>query len=132
MSILPLSSLFGISINYLSVSINVTDTTYTPTQGMDIQSIDESRIITGAVDTSGSQRLENLFGGNVSDGDISITTTDTLYIGDIVNYAANELQRQSYITWEGLTYRVADCSPWLKHGDFKVYLAKRHVRQDLV
>lgn len=132
MSLLPLTFAFDICMSYLEQPIQIIDSIYTPTNGIDIQSIDYERTIMGILDPSSSQKLENIFGGNVSDGDIGISTKEMLYIGDQIDYNSEEEQKQSFVIWNGRSYRVKSCADWRVHGGFEVYLAERHVVQDLV
>jgi hypothetical protein len=69
-----------------------------------------------------------MFGGNVSDGDIGITTHEVLHVGDI--YAQGTLQRQTFIKYRGLDYRIVDHADWTEQAGVHVYLATRHITQD--
>jgi len=128
MSFLPLTSQFALCASFFELEVLVCDTAYVTTNGEDRLTDLGSRTINAAVDVSAGQRLEQMFGGSVSDGDIGITTSDDLFIGD--SYVVGAAQKQSYITWEGLEYRVTDLAPWKQHTGKNVYLAKRHVKQD--
>lgn len=130
MSILPLTGLIGIGLSFYLIPVSIVDTQYTNVDGNDVQSIVESRTIQAAVDPSNSRQLENIFGGNVSDGDIGIYTQDTLYIDD--QYDTGSRGKQSYITFQNFKYRVVNVADWAAQAGMKVYLAKRHVKQDIV
>ena len=129
MSLLPFTFPFALAISFFELEIAVTDTEYLPVDGRDVQQPPVTRTIRGAVDAGGSQRLEQLFGGSVTDGDIGIYTDATLYSVDI--YTPNvDVQKQSFVTWNNLQYRVTDLSAWVPQIGQSVYLAKRHVTQD--
>jgi len=120
------------AIKMLSIPVLVTDTSYTTnTTGEDVQTLLANRTIKAAVDASNSRELQNMFGGNVSDGSIGIFTTATLYIDDIYSTAATR-SKQSFVEYEGFKYRVTKAAPWKKQAGFTAYLAERHITQDVV
>jgi hypothetical protein len=136
MSILPLTIHASIAIGMLSISVPVIDTQYETVGGVDIQVPVGNRTIEAAVDASTRRTLELIFGGSVSDGDIGIwplNSNDILYWID--NFEAqpfvdDDLRKQSFIMYGGNEYRVTGASDFTPQAGHKVYLAKKHVRQD--
>ena len=128
---IPLAGLVATALMFVQIDLSVTDTQYDVASGQDVQTVIGNRTIKAGVGPSGGKRLENMFGGNVSAGDIAITTLDELYIGDIYQ-VGYENQRQSFVTYNGLRYRVVDLSPWGIQTGVNVYRASRHVTQDIV
>lgn len=126
----PLSAGAAFVIGFFQLDISVSDTRYTATSGQDMQAITDTRIIKGAVDASNSTQLQNLFGGNVSDGSIGIYTNDILHIDD--QYVINNRNMQSFITYGVYIYRVTQVASWDGQASARVYLAERHVTQDLI
>lgn len=129
MSLIPFTFPFALAMSFFEQEIAVTDTEYITVGGRDQQQTPVTRTIFGAVDSGGSQRLEQLFGGSVTDGDIGVFTNATLYSTDIYD-PLTETQKQSFVTWNNLQYRVTDLSAWAPQVGQNVYLAKRHVKQD--
>lgn len=133
MSILPLGFATSIAVSMLSVPIAVTDVSYNAVNGIDRQTIDATRTIDAAVDASNSRRIEQIFGGSVSDGSIMIYITDEdveLYFIDI--YAEGTSRRQSFVVYGRYQYRVTTVADWTAQAGMKIYLAERHITQDLV
>jgi hypothetical protein len=130
MSLVPMINALTLAVSCFTTDLDVIDTQYVKQGAVDIQQIVARRKIYGAVDKSGARKLENIFGGSVSDGSIAIHTEGILYIGDI--YEVGAAQKQSYFIWNDLTYRVAGIDPWYKQTGVRIYLAVRHVTQDLV
>lgn len=133
MSIFPLQFVYSIALNMLALpnGLDVVDTIYDYADGQDVQEVVEERNISPViVDKSGSRRMEQIFGGSVSDGDMMVVTSEPLYIADI--YEANQLQRQTFYNYHGYNYRIAAVEPWEDQLGFNAYLAKRHVKQDAV
>jgi len=108
-----------------SVPILVQDVIYTESGGTDNPGAPDSRTVQGAVDPSNARKMEYLFGGSVSDGDILIYTTGALYIDDM--YTSGAARQQSFVTYSGFQYRVANVADWTQQAGMFVYLAKRHV-----
>lgn len=128
MSILPL---FGpkLALGFYSSSYAVTDYEYETTDGEDSRVAYGSRTsFVAAIDPSNSRRLEMIFGGNVSDGDIGIYTEAELYIADI--YTPGTSPKQSFVTYQGFIYRVVEVADWMGQAGVRVYLGRRHVAQD--
>ena len=125
----PIQSPLALAVSILSINIAVTDTQYTATNGVDVQTQTGTRTITGAVDATNSKQMQHIFGGSVSDGDIMIITASPLYIDDVYTTSRG---KQSFITYGGLSYRVANNSDWTPQAGLQVYLAKRHVKQAVV
>lgn len=128
--LIPLIMPLTLAVSCYETDIAVTDTKYTKTGAVDVQSIVATRTIKGAVDKSGAKKLQMIFGGHVADGSIAIYTKDDLYIGD--SYVVGQLQMQSYFVHNGLTYRVVSLDPWQEQTGIKVYLGERHIAQELI
>jgi hypothetical protein len=120
----------SIALGLLSVppeSLVVTDVTYETVAGVDTQvEFIRHDPIVAAVDASGARRLEQIFGGSVSQGDIGIYTADELFFLDADN---NEERKQSFVTWQGFQYRIVAVDDWSARGGKRQYLASRHVTQ---
>lgn len=129
MSILPLSGILGLGLSFFLINLEVWETIYVKEDGIDKQVVQGKRIIQAGVDPSNMKRLEQLFGGSVSDGDIGITTSEALSIIDV---HVGDQQRQTYARYHGIDYRIADHADWTDQAGLHVYLAKRHVTQDLL
>jgi len=127
MSILPLSGVIGVGISFYYIPIDVQDVIYSASGGVDEQGSPLSRTIQGAIDPSNAQKLEYIFGGNVSDGDILIYTNAPLYIDD--QYAPEATRKQSFVTYSGFEYRVSHVADWSGQLGQFIYLAKRHIVQ---
>lgn len=129
MSILPLSGPLGVALTSFSLPITAQDTTYTATNGEDVQALSGAAYtISGAIEINRNQ-VEYLFGGSASSGSITVTTTAELYIDDV--YAPSATRKQSFITHAGTIYRVSQCLDWMQQAGVRVYLAERHVRQQV-
>lgn len=122
----------GLAMSFLTVPIVVTDTRWIKDEstGSDNQSIIATRKLNVPVDPNNSKQMQQIFGGSVSDGDIMILSSEPLYIEDL--YEAGERNQQSFVDYGGLTYRVSNEANWEPQAGMKVYLAKRHVKQELV
>lgn len=125
-----IAPLINIGLSFFLLDVNVTDTSYTATSGHDVQAVSKTRTIKAAVDPSNSKRLQNIFGGNVADGSIGIFTSDFLYIDDM--YTSGSRSLQSYVEYDGMTYRVMQKGSWTLQAGIRVYLAERHVAQDII
>lgn len=123
--ILPVAAGCALAISFFQIKLSVEDKTYTTVNGQDTLAPTASRQIDAAVDPSRSRQMERLFGGSVSDGDIGIYTKAVLYFTD--QYAEGEAQRQSFVTYQGIRYRVEEVADWTPQAGLRVYLAKRHV-----
>ena len=132
MSILPLQFPLLLAVDMLSTpnDVLVTDTRYDHVNDEDIQVIIGTRKIKGVVDKTGGRKREAIFGGSASDGDVTITTREILFISDTYNPGTE--QKQSFFEFYGYTYRVTDVSFWKNQLGFNVYLGKRHIKQELV
>lgn len=130
MSLLPLNLPIGLALSFYQLEVAVKDALYTTTDGEDKQAYFEARFIQACIDPGGGQRLEQMFGGSVSDGDIAIFTQETLFMVDMYDEGAQ--QKQSFVLYSGLNYRVAELSDWTPQAGVNVYLGKRHVRQDVI
>jgi hypothetical protein len=128
MSILPLTGILGSGLAFFLLSLETWETFYVTESGQDKQVIQGRHNIDAGVDPSGSQKLQRMFGGSVSDGDIGITTHEVLHVGDI--YVPGALQRQTFVKYEGLDYRIVDRANWTQQAGMSVYLATRHITQD--
>lgn len=112
--------------------LNVTDTRYDKVDFVDQQVKVDDRNIEAAVDKAGGRKVENIFGGSVSDGDLLIYTSAKLYISDEYDPGdPNDKQMQTFFSFHGFEYRVAGVDWWSQQLGMKVYLAKRHLQQEL-
>ena len=127
--IFPLADSIALALSFFYLSLSVEDMLYVTAGGQDVSETDETRTILAAVDPSRSRQMEYLFGGSLSDGDIGVYTLSELYSTDL--HAPGTEQRQSFLTYQGVRYRVADVSDWQPQANMRVYLAKRHVEQYL-
>ena len=118
------------AVGCFQTSVNVTDTQYVKQGANDVQQVLATRTIQGAVDRSSAKKLENIFGGNVSDGSIMVYTQEELFIDDI--YEVGSPQKQSFFTWERIKYRVVGIAPWYEVTGIRIYLAEIHVKQDII
>ena len=83
-----------------------------------------SRTIQAVVLTADVQELQILSGGDVSGGGIVIHTPETLYFQN-ANDAGDEL-RQSFIQWQGFTFRVVGTGFQSQNANFNTYIATRY------
>jgi hypothetical protein len=120
----------AMALSFLTIKVQVNDAVYQTINGEDKQVSFDSRNIDAAVDPSRSKALEMIFGGSLSDGDFGIFTHDTLHMVD--QYEEGEQVKQSFVTYAGVKYRVAEVADWTAQAGVFVYLAKRHVKQDIV
>ena len=123
---IPISGYIQMGLSFFEIPITVHDASYTKVSGQDVRTLSAPRPISAAVDPSGSKRLERIFGGSISDGDIGVFTTGTLHIQDLESGGA----LQSFVDYQGLTYRAANVADWLPQVGVNVYLCKRHLSQD--
>lgn len=130
MSILPLSHALSVAYNTFSTTITVQDVTYTTTNGEDVQANAGAEYVINAVVEVQGKTIEFLFGGSASSGSIAITTPEELFIDDVYAPAAN--RKQSFITYLGTVYRVAQCLDWTIQTGFRVYRAERHIKQQVI
>jgi hypothetical protein len=128
---IPLTGPIALALSFFLLDLVVKEAAYVKNEetGVDEQTY-RTRKIQAAVDPSGGRKLEVSFGGNVSDGDIAILTECPLYIDD--SYAEGSRSKQSFVLYQGWNYRIVDVSDWTPQAGMKVYLARRHVVQDLV
>jgi hypothetical protein len=129
MSIIPLTSFARTALSFYSFPLIVKDATMTTVDGQDKQAI-TSRSLVGCIDPSGGKRMEQIFGGSVSEGDIMIITEAELYIDD--EYVVGSRGKQSFLEYGGLVYRVVEASNWMIQAGVTVYRAARHVKQDVL
>lgn len=127
MSLIPLFGALDIAMGMFQIPIAIQDVVYAASGGKDSQGSPVSRIIQAAIDPSNARKMEYLFGGSVSDGDILIYTSEPLYIDDM--YSSGSARRQSFVTYSGFKYRVANIADWSGQTGIYVYLAKRYVQQ---
>ena len=130
---IPIAFPINLAVSLVAVSITVTDVTYITVNGEMKQSSIVTRTIKAAVDPSNGNRLENIFGGNVSDGDIGVipvSRVGDLYIGD--QFDGTKPQNQSFVVYNNLNYRVVQKANWINQANINVYLCKRHVIQDVI
>jgi hypothetical protein len=132
---LPFQQPFLLAVSMFAIpsGLDIVDTGYETINFVDNQVKLCERNIEAAVDKSGGRRMDHSFGGSVSDGDLIVTTTETLYIADEYDPDnPNDPQRQSFFTFHGFEYRVSGVDHWSKQLGVNVYLAKRHVVQELM
>ena len=155
MSIVPLSYFSSLAISFFELDILVKDYQYVTQDGEDKRVLFAERTIKAAVDPSRSKQMERIFGGSMSSGDIGVYTIDNLYIYDATNinefsgmnfnFGNDEMlfaenfdgedigpTGQSYVFYQGLIYRVSEVASWGPQIDARVYLCKRHMKQDNV
>lgn len=119
-------------IQFYGVPVTVQDTDYTVVNGVDTQSSPTTRIERAAVDQGNRQRLVQIFGGSVSEGNVGIYVTSDVTLYFIDQKVASRETRQSFIVDKGYQYRVIAVADWTDQCGVKVYLAERHVVQDQV
>jgi len=110
-------------LGFFSLPVPVTDTEYSAVSGEDQKLVTGSRNIQAAVDLGSSKQLEQIFGGSVAAGDIGIYTAEKLYVQD------RGEKKQSFVTSNGMQYRVVDEADWTAQAGVRVYLARRHISQ---
>ena len=130
MSLFPFTGPIGIALAMLSIPIPVQDVVYSASGGADGQGTPISRTIQGAIDPSNARKMEYLFGGSVSDGDLLVFTSAALYIDDQYNPTSGQPRQQSFVTYQGWQYRVANMADWTQQAGMFVFLAHRHVAQN--
>lgn len=132
MNILPLSGYFQQALSYLTlIGIFVQDVEYIKVSGQEILTDVGTREIEAAIDPSNMKQLEILFGsGNVSQGDLLIYTENQLYITDI--FGPGDMKRQSFLMYSDFPYRILSYQDWVQQLGVRVYLARRHVQQQVV
>jgi hypothetical protein len=115
-----------IALSFYEQTLPIEDTAYVRSaSGRDERQTLAPRNIRAAVDPSGSKRLEQIFGGSITDGDIGIFTKSTLYFVD--EFGTDPIdKKQSFVTYSGKKYRVTDFSDWTTQAAMRVYLASRH------
>ncbi len=131
MSLLPFTTHAKLAISMFSIPITITDTIYTTVNGIDRQGTPTTRTIQAAVEVR-ERKLEQIFGGSVSDGDIGIyPLEDDLYFLD--NYTIGvTIRKQSFFPYHNNQYRIIGVSDFTDQAGVKVYLATKHIAQDLV
>lgn len=135
MSILPLIGLRTV-ITMFSIPVEVLDVVYITEDNADrgIEEEEDSdsqageRTIQAAIDPTNSRTLQNVFGGNLSDGDIGIFYEGDLYIDD--EYEIGAERKQSFVFYSGVKYRVKQKVDWTQQVGVWVYLASRYVTQN--
>lgn len=127
---IPLAAHCSLAIRMRSILLSTQDVQYETVEGEQKQIPYAPRDVLGAVDASGSSKEDLSFGGSITDGDIVIFTTDTLYWADV--YPRDESPKQSFVTYGNYQYRIAAADDWTAQAGMKIYLGKRHVTQDLV
>jgi hypothetical protein len=130
MSMMPLNFFAGLAIRMMALPLRVQDVVYLTADGVDSQQTPTERVIQAALDASNSRRLEQIFGGSVSDGSIGIFTSEKLYFTDTTPSGSD--QRQSFVYYGDYQYRVTTVADWKQQAGTYVYLAERHITQDLV
>jgi hypothetical protein len=120
----------AVSMFALPGKLRIVDTVYEYADGKDVQRVTGERMIEAAVDKSGGKRLEAIFGGSATGGAIMITTTEPLYFTDA--YAPGEPSKQSFVMYDGINYRIAGIDSWKDQLGVNVYLANRHITQDVI
>jgi hypothetical protein len=137
MSLLPYTVFAGIAIGATSVPIEVRDVQYETVAGVDREVPIRTRTIDAAVDSSDKRRMEFIFGGSTSDNDIAIwplAECDALHFVDnfrLPAFAEEDVRRQSFVTYGGIEYRVVADADFTLQAGRHVYLASRHVAQEL-
>jgi hypothetical protein len=121
-----------IGLNLFSVPVAVVDVTYEAVAGIDKQTIRSARTIQAVVDTSDKRKLEQIFGGSVSDADIGITPADGSELFFLDAYFPGDERKQSLIAYMGWQYRIIANSDYTNQAGAVVYLGSRHITQDLV
>lgn len=116
----------GLALSFFTRQWAVKDITYTTTNGQDSASPMTRRYIDAAIDPSGGRRLEEIFGGMVTDGDIGIYTHDELYFVD--QFGEGEVRKQTFIDYQGFRYRIVQVQDWRIQAGVFVYLARRDIR----
>jgi uncharacterized Zn-binding protein involved in type VI secretion len=76
----------ALALSFFEIDLKVKDVAYDTVNGEDRKNLVGERTLKAAVDPTGGRRLENIFGGSVSDGDIGIFTTGKLHVGDIYDF----------------------------------------------
>ena len=129
MNMLPLTAYAQLGLSFFLLELTAYDAVMTTVAGEDKQTV-SPRTINGCVDPTGGKRMEMIFGGSVTDGDIMIITEDTLYIDD--QYATGSRNPQSFVSYGGLNYRVMESNEWQAQAGVTIYRASRHVAQDTI
>jgi len=130
MSLLPLSFYANFAISMFAQQLSVQDVIYTTVNGIDQQSTPTSRTITAAIDPMAGKKLEQIFGGAVTDATVMIYTAATLYFVDL--FVSGETRKQSFVTYAGTQYRVIQNADWTAQAGIFVYAADRHITQDKI
>lgn len=128
---IDVSYLIQAGLSMYSSDTVVKDTTETTEDGVDTQTLYETRTIQAAIDPTGGRRLEQIFGGGVSAGDIGIYTSEELYVGDMYDADEEGLRLQSFVEYQGFRYKVVDVSNWKERAGIQVFLGRRHVAQNV-
>jgi len=125
MTLLPLAIPVALAISFYEVPVKTVDVIYAKVNGIDTGSISGSRTVNVAADTTGGKRLEHIFGGSISAGDVGLITTGQFHMLDA--FKAGEVRKQSYINWRGQRYRIVAVDDWSLQAGARIYLASRHV-----
>lgn len=82
MSLLSLGHFGRLAVSFYEIDIPVIDFRYIIFEGEEKREHFQDRTIKAAVDPNNSLEMQRIFGGSISQGDIGIYTTETLYISD--------------------------------------------------
>ena len=80
-------------------------------------------------DPTNTRKMEYIFGGNVSEGDLLLYTSELLYVDDMYDPNSGLPRKQSFVTYSATQYRVSDFRDWRTQAGVYVYLCKRHIAQ---
>ena len=127
--IIPIAGPLQLAVSFYEVDLSVRDVQYVTTDGQDIWTELAIRTIKAAVDPSNARAIERVFGGAVSTGSMMVITKEILYTGDMAGEVYPN-QKQSYITWAGIEYRINEKAGWQELAGLSTYLASRHVRPE--
>lgn len=82
MGLLSLGFFGRLAVSFYELDLPVIDFQYIIFEGEEKREHFQDRTIKAAIDPSNSKEMERVFGGSISQGDIGIYTTETLYIAD--------------------------------------------------
>ena len=128
----PINGAISMALGFFLIPVTVVDTEWIKdeTTGVDVQQSGKPRSLQVAVEPGNSKNMEMIFGGSVEDGDIGIWSSEPLYMEE--TYETGVRKQQSFVDYEGHKYRVAKIGQWQPQTGLQVYLAKLHIKQEVV
>lgn len=120
-----LSNIIKSTLRLYSYKINITDVEYIRSaQKYDVL-LKTKRIISGSCQPRKSEDLVVNVDGEYIVGDVAIYTPDKLFILE-PNIQNADMQKQSFVIFDGITYKVIGLNNWRQAGGYYEYVGKKH------